>query len=113
MLCSADVFVLSTKFRISRIRKWSTVICEMFEFICESCVLNFHGTVYFFYSEVNLHCWNCSLTHRQQTHNLFFLFEGLTNIKALNRKKSTICKTAKCETLIFLFLHCARSQFSH
>jgi len=40
---------------------------------------------------------------------LFYLFEGSTNIEALNRIKSSICKTAKCETQIFLFLHCARN----
>lgn len=35
--------------------------------------------------------------------------EDLTNTEALNRKKSTICKTAECETQIFLFLHRARN----
>jgi hypothetical protein len=40
---------------------------------------------------------------------LFYLFEVLTNTEALNRKNSTICKTAKCETQIILFLHCARN----
>jgi hypothetical protein len=50
-----------------------------------------------------------SSIRRQQTYNWFYLFEELTNTEALNRKKCTIFKTAKCETQIVLFLHSARN----
>jgi hypothetical protein len=42
-------------------------------------------------------------------YNWFYLFEGLKNTEAVNRKKCTIFKTTKCETQIVLFLHSGRN----